>query len=94
MPYLPEPIDTSGIFLTSDLTGIVELLAKNTHENWAAGRISLGWQYGPERNDTKKEHPCLVPYNILPEAEKEYDRMIVREVLKTLLALEFEVQKK
>jgi hypothetical protein len=94
MPYLPEPIETSGILLNSDLNGVVELLAKNTHENWARERMSQGWKYGTERSETKKEHPCLVPYAALPEAEKEYDRMIVREVLKTLLSRGFAVQKR
>jgi hypothetical protein len=94
VPYLPEPIDTSGIRLSSDLNGVVELLAKNTHENWARERMSQGWKYGTERNETKKEHPCLVPYAALPEAEKEYDRMIVREVLKTLLSCGFAVHKR
>jgi len=79
--------------LTEDLQGIVELLAENTHENWAAGRISQGWRYGPERNDADKEHPCLVPYELLPESEKEHDRRIVQEILKTLLKLGFEIHK-
>ena len=94
MPYTPEPINTSDVYLTGDLNGIIELLAKNTHENWAVGRISQGWQYGPERNDADKKHPCLVPYEILPESEKEYDRRIVRELLKTLISLGFDMEKK
>jgi hypothetical protein len=94
LPYVPKPIDTSDIRLTAEINGIIELLAKNTHENWAAARMSQGWQYAPERNTTEKKHPCLVPYEHLPESEKEYDRRIVRELLKTMLSLGFEVHMK
>jgi ryanodine receptor 2 len=93
LPYEPIPIDTSDVFLSVDLKNIVELLAKNTHENWASIRISQGWRYGPERNDLHKEHPCLVPFENLPESEKEHDRKIVQEMLKTLLILGFKIHR-
>ena len=79
--------------MTEDLKGIVELLAENTHENWAAGRMSQGWRYGPERNDADKEHPCLVPYELLPESEKEHDRKVVLEIVKTLIVRGFALRK-
>ena len=46
-----------------------EDLARNVHEVWAAGRIADGWTKGP-RNDALRQHPCLVPYEELPEIEK------------------------
>jgi len=94
LPYTPKPLDTSGVLLTKDLNTIVELLAKNTHDNWASLRMKEGWRYGPERNDALKEHPCLVPYEELPESEKEHDRKVVRELLKTLLSLGFGIRRK
>jgi hypothetical protein len=80
--------------LNAELHEIVEQLAKNTHDNWAYLRMNQGWRYGPERDDTHKKHPCLVPYEDLPESEKEHDRKVVREMLKTLLSLGFEIKKK
>jgi len=90
---MPKPVDTSGVLLTRDLDRIVEMLAKNTHENWASMRMSQGWRYGSERDDEHKEHPCLVPFEKLPESEKEHDRKVVREMLKTLLTLGFEIKR-
>jgi hypothetical protein len=43
--YTPKPIDTSNIVLTDDIKQLTELLAKNTHEIWAAQRIKNGWTY-------------------------------------------------
>ena len=62
MPYAPKPVDMSRGFLSVDLHDIVEVLAKNTHENWDSVRMSQEWRYGPERNDLHQEPPCLVPF--------------------------------
>jgi hypothetical protein len=91
--YTPEPIDTSDIMLSRELSELVEFLAKNTHENWAKERVDQGWQYGPSRNDARKEHPCLIPYEKLPESEKEHDRIAATEVLKTIILLGFSLKK-
>ena len=93
MKYIPQPLDTGSIELSADLLEAIELLAKNTHEVWARERLSKGWKYGVERNDERKEHPCLVPYEELPESEKEYDRNTVMEALKVTEMLGFRIEK-
>lgn len=89
--YIPQPIDTSDIQLPEELNPLLEAMAKNVHEVWAQTRIAQGWQYGPERNDAKKFHPMLVPYEDLPEEEKEYDRNTSVESLKLILKLGFHI---
>ena len=91
--YTPNPINTSHIQLSADILALVEKLAKNTHEVWAAGRIAEGWVYGERRDDALKQHPCLVPYEDLPESEKEYDRATAMETLKTIISLGFTISK-
>ena len=93
MKYKPKPIDTSKISLPQEIKELTELLAKNTHEIWAKQRLSDGWRYGARRDDTKKEHPCLVEYEKLPESEKEYDRLSAIETLKLILALGYRIKK-
>jgi class 3 adenylate cyclase len=92
MAYEPAPVDTSGVTLSNGLRDLTELLAKNAHDIWAHQRFAEGWTYGPTRDDTRKEHPCLVPYEELPEAEKAYDRRAAIETVKTLLALGCRIQ--
>ncbi len=84
--YTPNPVDTSSIELPSELLELAEAMARNVHEVWARTRIEQGWTYGSTRNDQLKQHPCLVPYDELPECEKEYDRRTALETLKTLSA--------
>lgn len=94
MSYEPRPIDTSGVELPPELMELVELLAGNNHDHWALQRISEGWRHGPQRDDERKLHPDLVPYNELPEGEKEYDRRSVRETLKAILALGYRITRR
>lgn len=89
--YIPTPLDTSEIELSDDLLKLAELMAENVHDVWAATRLEQGWSYGPERNDTEKKHPCLVPYFELSEEEKTYDRNTSIETLKFIIAKGFRI---
>ena len=93
MIYSPNPIPTDSVKLSDDLLELSELLAKNSHEVWAKMRMDEGWSFGVERNDEKMEHPCLVPYEELPESEKNYDRGISTEILKLIVSLGYEIKK-
>ena len=44
--YLPQPVDLDSVKLEQDLMGLVERLAENCHNVWAATRIKQGWTYG------------------------------------------------
>jgi RyR domain-containing protein len=79
--------------LTSRIVQLTEVLARNAHDVWARQRLRDGWHYGPQRDDSRKEHPCLVPYEELPESEKQYDRNAAMETLKTILALGYHIEK-
>lgn len=89
--YDPKPINTSGIELPPAVMELVEKLAASNHDNWAQGRMKEGWRYGPARNDERKEHPGLVPYDELSESEKEYDRVSSIETLKAIYALGYRI---
>lgn len=87
-------MDDTSIELPKGMDELVESLAINVHEVWAANRIAEGWTYGPVRDDDMKETPCLVPYEDLPEIEKAYDRNTAIGTLKYIVANGFEIVKK
>lgn len=91
MSYQPRPVPTEGVVLPVELLPLIERLAENTHDLWATQRLSQGWSYGPQRDDVRKLHPCLVSYADLPESEKEYDRVTVLGTLKAILALDYQI---
>jgi RyR domain len=91
--YSPKPIPTESVRLPSEIQELTEVLARNVHEVWAQERLAGGWQYGPNRDDGAKQHPCLVSYEELPESEKEYDRRMALETIKAILALGYRIEK-
>lgn len=92
MDYHPEPIETSDVELLPELLVLTERLAENAHDLWARQRLQDGWKYGPRRDDEAKEHPGLVPYAMLSDSEKEYDRIIAMQILKAIVALGFRIE--
>ena len=50
-------------------------------------------QLSAELNDLLKQHPCLVPYEQLPEEEKAYDRDTALGTLKLITKLGFKIMK-
>ncbi|NBC47862.1 MAG: Ryanodine receptor Ryr [Gammaproteobacteria bacterium] len=63
----------------------VERLAMIEHARWAADRWLDGWSYAPERDNSRKHHPQLIPYEALSGPMKDLDRFAVR-LVPTLLA--------
>ena len=92
--YYPNPIDTSKIKLDDDILELAEILAKNTHDVWAKGKLKEGWKYGLKTDPELKEHSSLIEYEDLSEEQKDYDRNTSIETLKVLIALGYEIIKK
>jgi hypothetical protein len=58
----------------------LEKLAKDEHERWMQPKLADGWAHGPKTDRAKKLNQCLVPWEKLPEEEKEKDRDLVRGI--------------
>ena len=93
LDYIPEPMGLSLVDLPESLIQLSECIAENVHEVWAKARIDEGWTYGEKRDDIHKKHPCLVPYDELPEEEKEYDRNTAMNTIKMVKKLGFRIEK-
>ena len=89
--YQPAPIDTADVHLSEELLKLTEKIAENVHEVWAQGRIKEGWIYGDKKDPEKKTTPFLVPYDKLPESEKEYDRNTALQTLKLVTKLGYDI---
>lgn len=93
MAYNPQLFFDSTIPLPEDLESLKEDLSKNIHDVWAAKRMADGWKYGPVRDDAKKEHPCLIPYEDLSEEEKDYDRATALSTIRFILSQGYSLSK-
>ena len=93
LDYTPEPMDLSSVDLPESLIQLSERIAENVHEVWAKARMDEGWTYGEKRDDIHKKHPCLVPYDELPEEEKEYDRNTAMNTIKMVQKLGLRIER-
>lgn len=91
--YKPKPIDTSDVALPKELLELTEKIAENVHDVWAVGRIKEGWKFGPVKDGEAKITPLLIPYEELPDSEKEYDRKTALETIKLIKKLGYDVKK-
>lgn len=43
------------------------------HEAWMADKVRDGWVYGEVKDAEAKTHPCIVPFDQLPEFQQRKD---------------------
>jgi len=54
-----------------------------SHESWMKQKLEDGWKYGEVKDPELKTHPCLVPFDELPESQQAKD-YIFRAVVHAL----------
>jgi len=91
--YDPHPLNLDDVQIEPELMELREAIAENAHEVWAKTRKDEGWSYGPVRDDVQKKNPDMLPYNLLPESEKEYDRLMAINTIKLVKKLGWEFKK-
>ncbi len=50
---------------------------EDSHNSWLKEKEQTGWKYGKVKDPEKKEHPCFVPYEQLPEEQKAKDKLFI-----------------
>ncbi|RZJ44208.1 MAG: hypothetical protein EON87_10440 [Brevundimonas sp.] len=64
--------------------GELEAAARNEHRRWAASAELIGWRHGAVRDNARKHHPDLAPYETLSEAAKAKDRAVIGDMIELL----------
>lgn len=75
IPQLSEHLTKSildGVYFVLDTPNCTP---EQQHNNWVHFKRADGWRYGSEKDFERKEHPCLVPYNELPEIQQRKDNV-------------------
>lgn len=51
----------------------LDITPEQVHINWMKQKEAEGWVYGEVKDLEKKTHPCMVPYDQLPQEQKSKD---------------------
>jgi hypothetical protein len=46
---------------------------EDSHNSWMKEKIENGWVWGEVKDSEKKTHPCIVPYDQLPQEQRSKD---------------------
>jgi hypothetical protein len=58
----------------------LDWLAEMEHERWMQAKLEAGWQFASQTDKDKRLHSSLVPWDKLPDGEREKDRRLVRAI--------------
>ncbi|KAM4600943.1 ryanodine receptor 3 [Polymixia lowei] len=89
----PKPVNTANISLPEKLEYIANKYAEHSHDKWSSEKVSAGWKLGDSVNEQAKTHPLLKPYKALSEKERETYRWPVKESLKSMLAMGWNIER-
>lgn len=62
----------------------LELLARMEHKRYADQLMAAGWRYAPQTDRERKLHQTLLPWEDLPEEQREKDREFIRGIPRIL----------
>lgn len=77
IPVSPVWVDLDEETRQSAIEGVEGIIngasPVQSHQDWMAFKLNHGWRLGPVKDEEKKEHPLLVPYDELPDNQKIKD---------------------
>lgn len=71
----PEWQQTSAIVGVKFTLNNPDAKPKDSHNSWLSQKLYDGWQWGEVKDEKAKTHPCIVPYDQLPDDQKAKDHL-------------------
>ena len=75
-----KPVDGAPLVAFAFTPEEIERLAEMEHGRWNAERLLEGWRYGEVKDVAGQISPYLVPWAVLPDDVKKWDRYAVQEI--------------
>lgn len=68
---------------------VTPMSPEESHNAWLEHKMRNGWKYGPVKDEMNLEHPCIMPYHLLPPEQRAKD-YIFGAIVRTVLAIDGE----
>lgn len=91
--YQPKPRSLRRIRLDPSLISLVDAIAANGHDRWVTQRAAAGWQWGPERDNSRQLHPDMIPFDELDDDSRTFNIVAAEKVLKLVVSEGFAIRK-
>lgn len=82
--FASEAITDSAITGVMQLAVNPDLNSSELHDAWMKHKLDTGWRFGEEKCEEAKTHPCIKPYDELPEQQRVKDALFKQAVLAVL----------
>ena len=69
----------------------LQKMAQMEHELWCQWKQENGWKFGEKRENDQKIHPDLIPWEALPDPEKQKNVQFIENLPKLLADLGFQI---
>lgn len=56
---------------------LLDQLAEDEHNRWMSAKAAAGWTYGTPTDRTARRHDAMIPWDHLPDGQKDKDRAMV-----------------
>jgi len=70
----------------------IALMAEMEHTHWCREKKDEGWRYGPTKDANIKTNPSLLPWEELPEEERDKNREFIRGLPRLLARAGFQIE--
>ncbi len=72
-PQWQKDSAVAGVERILSQEGLTRSDPRGNHESWMEQKLRDGWTFGEVKDAEKKTHPCLLPYDSLPDDQKLKD---------------------
>jgi hypothetical protein len=82
VPWIDAPLwqKKSARLGVSAICQNLDMTPEQSHKGWLELKKADGWKFGPTKDAVAKTHPCMVPYEELPNVQRAKDALFTTTV--------------
>lgn len=79
-PWDDLPTEQQDVVVGGVEHALIGASPRDLHRSWLIAKARDGWRYGPVKDAEARTHPCMVSYELLPNAQRVKDALFAAVV--------------